>query len=483
MKLPAGFILLAVALAGCVSVGPDYKAVRFDAPAVWMESSLPAAPSPGLEAAAWWKSFGDPVLTSLIVQAVERNPSVTQAVARIDQARADVAAVTAESLPSLSASSSSTSSYSGNSPLAAQATTVNSQPVSTTTYQGGTNVAWELDVFGKQRREREASRAELEASIEDTRGVILTLLGDVALNYIELRQQQQRLLIARAAAASQKENVEVSHERFRIGLTSQLDVYQAQAQCAATMADIPVREGAARQAIHRLGVLLGREPEALASMLSAAEPLPSPERMLAPGLPSELLDRRPDLRKAERQLAAASANIGVAAAGQYPSFDLTMGLGIQGNVLSKFTGLSNWYWSVIPAIAAPVFDAGKARADVRKKQAVFAESMASYRLAWLTALEDVENSLITIATEQERKKSLGDAVKANEEALVLARERYAKGLTNFLDVLSAEKSLYEAQDSACTADANTLTGLVKLYKALGGGWNCTDLPSPRTALK
>jgi NodT family efflux transporter outer membrane factor (OMF) lipoprotein len=482
MRRSACLALLAIVLAGCVSVGPDYERVRFDAPATWMESSVSAEAAPDLDTSAWWKSFDDPVLTELITQAVNGNPDVTQAIARIDQARADAAITRAAALPALNVSAATTSSYSDSSSLAAVETAVSSQPVTaSTTYQVGSDVSWELDMFGGQRRKREASRAELEASVEDMRAVVLTLLGDVASNYIELRQQQQRLLIARASAASQKDNVEVTRERSRIGLTSQLDVFQAQAQFAAIQADIPTREASVRQAIHRLGVLLGREPEALASQLSATQPLPSPERVYAPGLPSELLDRRPDLRKAEHQLAAASANIGVAAAEQYPAFDLTMGIGIQGNVLTKFLGLANWYWSVIPAVSAPVFDAGKARADVKKKQAAYVEALAGYRSAWLVALEDVENALTTISTEQERKQSLTGAVKANEEALALARERYGKGLTNFLDVLSAEKSLYEAQDNECTASANVLLGMVKLYKTLGGGWNCQDLPSTRTA--
>jgi len=158
-----------------------------------------------------------------------------------------------------------------------------------------------------------------------------------------------------------------------------------------------------------------------------------------------------------------------------------MGLGLQGNVLNSFLGLANWYWSLIPAVAAPVFDAGKSRAGVARKQAVYDEALAKYRASYLTALEEVANALVTISAEKQRKQSLDLAIKANEEALGLARERYTKGLTSFLDVLSAEKSLFEAQESACASSASLLKNLVTLYKSVGGGWDCPDLPYQRTA--
>lgn len=468
--------LLPFAVCACVSVGPDYKRPQLDPPANWGEASKPSEPAAGLEQAAWWKKLGDPVLDGLMQRAVAGNLDVAQARARITQARAEVIVVRAAALPALNTAGATTSSYSDSSVLSSTQDTSSSSAVSpSTAYQAGFDVSWEIDVFGGQRRQREAARATLEASTEDLNATVLTLLGDVAKNYVELRAYQKRLAIAQASAKSQQENVDVTRERFKIGLTSHLDVSQAQAQKSSTEADLPPLEASIKQSIHRLGILLGQEPNALKAELGPVRPLPEDTGVNALGLPSQLLLRRPDLRKAERQLAVASANIGVAAADQYPKFDLTMGLGLQGNVLTKFLGLANWYWSVVPAVTAPVFDAGKARAGVTKKRAVYDESLAKYHATFLTALEDVENALSAYAADEARKRSLRESVLASDEALALARERYAKGLTSFLDVLSAEKTLYEAQENHCKSSASLILDIITLYKALGGGWDCQEI--------
>nr|WP_279355616.1 efflux transporter outer membrane subunit [Fundidesulfovibrio agrisoli] len=463
-------------LCGCVSVGPDYSRPRLDTPPAWHAAQpQPAQNSQGFEQAAWWRTFGDPRLDGLMRRAVAANQDVAQARARVLQARAEAAVVRAGAFPALDAGAATTTSYSDQNALSSTPLENAAPATPATTYQAGLSVSWELDVFGGQRRSREAAYADAQASEEALRGVTLGLLADVASAYVQLRSAQQRLAIARDAARSQQDNLVVTLERFRIGLTSHLDVSQAQAQRANTQADIPTLETEARQSIHRLGVLTGQEPGALLVELGQAEPLPRPEAAFSPGLPSELLARRPDLRKAERQLASASAGIGVATAKLYPSFDLTMGLGLQGNVLTKFAGLANWYWSIIPSVAAPVFDAGKNRAGVDKQKAVYDEAMAAYRQTLLTALEEVENSLTAFAKEQERRASLAEAVRAGEEALALARERYTKGLTSFLDVLSAEKSLYDTQKSLCASEAGLLQDMISLYKALGGGWDSPAL--------
>ncbi|MBI4806480.1 MAG: efflux transporter outer membrane subunit [Desulfovibrio sp.] len=475
-RFGTSIVLLPLALCACVSVGPDYKRPQFDAPQNWGETARPVETAAGIEQAAWWKNLGDPVLDSLVERAVAKNLDVAQARARIAQARAEVVVVRAGALPALNAAGSTTSSYADGSVLSSTPDTSSNATVSpSTTYQGGLGVSWEIDVFGGQRRQREASRAALDASTEDFNATVLTLLGDVAKNYVELRTYQERLAIARASTKSQQENVAVTLERFKIGLISHLDVSQAQAQKSSTEADMPVLEASIKQSIHRLGILLGQEPNALKSELETVRAVPAASGVNALGLPSELLSRRPDLRKAERQLAVASANIGVAAAEQYPKFDLTMGLGLQGNVLTKFLGLANWYWSVVPAFSAPVIDAGKARAGVAKKRAVYDESLAKYHATFLTALEDVENALSAYGADEERKQSLQQAVLASEDALALARERYAKGLTSFLDVLSAEKTLYEAQENHCKSSAAVILDIITLYKALGGGWDCQEI--------
>jgi NodT family efflux transporter outer membrane factor (OMF) lipoprotein len=469
-------VCLAALLGGCAAVGPNYERPALEAPVQWAEGGEKAEAAPALEQVAWWKTFGDPVLNGLIEQAAKTNLDLEQARARVVQARSDLVVAGAAGLPSANATASVTrSDASDNLPVA-----VRTGP--STVYQAGFDASWEIDVFGGIRRSVEAAQARLQASVEDLRATLLTLLGDVARNYLDVRANQEQLAITRRNVEAQQETAAVTRERYRLGLTSYLDVAQAEAQKSATEANIPTFEAAIKQSIHRLGILLGREPNALKAELSAPSALPRLEGMIAVGLPSELLARRPDLRRAERQLAAASADIGVATAGLYPRFDLSLGLGLQADSTSKFSEISSRYWSVVPGVALPLFDGGKTRAIIEGRRAVYDESLARYRSAFLSALEDVENTLAAYSAEQARRRILADSVRSNEEAVTLANERYRRGLTTFLDVLTSENALFSAQRSLSQSDANLLTNLIALYKALGGGWGAADVRLARAEI-
>jgi NodT family efflux transporter outer membrane factor (OMF) lipoprotein len=473
-----GVISLTILLAGCASVGPNYQRPALEAPAQWTESQEKAGVALALEEIAWWKAFADPVLNGLIEQAAKTNLDLEQARARIVQGRADVTKAGAAALPSINAIGSVTRSQGGASTITSGSS---SSPESLATaagtiFQAGFDASWEIDVFGGTRRSVEASRARLEASVEDLRATLLTLLGDVAKNYADLRANQAGLSITRRNVAAQQQTVEVTRERFRLGLTTYLDVAQAEAQKAATESNLPTLEAAIKQSIHRLGILLGKEPNALKAELSLVRPIPQPNGVMATGLPSDLLARRPDLRQVERQLVAASADIGVAAAELYPKFDLTAGLGLQESSVSKFLKASSGrYWSLVPGVTWNLFDGGKARATVKNKRAVYEEKLAKYRSSFLTALEEVENALAAYYAEQTKRRILAESVRANEEAMTLAKERYRRGLTSFLDVLTAENSFYTAQSNLSKSEANLLTDLISLYKALGGGWDAADV--------
>jgi len=483
-------ICLALLLTGCASVGPNYQRPVLEAPAQWAESQEKSGAALALEEIAWWQAFDDPVLDSLIEQAAKTNLDLEQARARIVQARADVTKAGAAFLPKVEATASVTRSQGGTSTITTGTgsqggtgtiTSGGAAPQSLITaagtiFQAGFDASWEIDVFGGTRRSVEAARARLEASVEDLQSTLLTLLGDVAKNYIDLRANQAQREITRRNVETQQQTVEVTRERFRLGLITYLDVVQAEAQKASTESNLPTYEANIKQSIHRLGILLGKEPNALKTELAAIRPLPSSRGVMATGLPSDLLARRPDLRQVERKLAAASADIGVAKAELYPKFDLTGTLGLQGNNVSKFMNFSSGrYWSVIPGVTWNLFDGGKARATVKNKQAVYEENLAKYRSSFLSALEDVENSLAAYYAEQTKRRILDESVRANQEAVTLARERYRKGLTNFLDVLTTENSLYTAQSSLSKSEANLLTDLISLYKALGGGWDAADV--------
>jgi NodT family efflux transporter outer membrane factor (OMF) lipoprotein len=484
MKSPLFPVLfLALFLGGC-AVGPDYTRPAMEAPARWSETHEKAEPAAALDQAAWWESFGDPLLSELIGEAVKNNLDVKQAKERVVQARETLVSTRAALFPSATGSGSVTRSKSSADVAGVGATNTSSSGVSTTApsgtlystlYDVGFDATWELDVFGGTRRSIESARAKIDASVEDLHDTLLTLLGDVAKYYVDLRSYQEQLEITRRNAESQQHSVEVTRERYRIGLTTYLDVAQAEAQRLSTESDIPTIEVSIEESIHRLGILLGQAPTSLEARLSEARPLPKTGGVMCAGLPSELLTRRPDLRRAERKLASASADIGVATADLYPKFDLTLGMGLESLTASKLLSLSNGYWSFVPEVSTLLFDAGKTRANIAGKRSIYDETLYAYRNSFLEALEEVENALVEYCREQARCSILADYVRAGEEALALADERYRRGLINFLNVLEAQRTLYSAQSSHRKSEAKVLTSLISLYKALGGGWNAPEM--------
>ena len=421
--------------------------------------------APGLDSQAWWESFGDPTLDSLVHRATKGSLSLQQAQARILQARATLGSAKADQWPSVRATASvDRGDTSDNATSPAVATS------SMTLYQAGFDASWEVDLFGGKRKAKEAAQARYEASVEDLRTAHVTLAGDVATNYIALRGSQALLEVARQNAETQRQIVKLTGERQRLGLTSGLDVAQAKAQLASTTAEIPSLEASIRQSIHRVSILLGLEPTALVDELSTARPLPSAQGALATVLSSELLERRPDLRGAERNLEAAMADIRVAKSELYPKFDLTFGLGLQSTQASNFTSVSSRYWSIVPGLSLPIFNRGALKAGVARKEAVYQEALAAFRALYHTALEDVENALTNYYAEKGRRQDLEESLLQSRKAFALAQERYQRGLTSFLDVLTTQSSVQAAERSLSQSEAKVLTHLVSLHKALGGGW-------------
>ena len=439
--------------------------------------NVPAAFSQGeagtasnLEAQAWWKAFGDPTLDSLVRRATEGSLSLQQAQARILQARATLGSAKTDQWPSANATASASRSDASD---RATSPAVATSP--TTLYQAGFDASWEVDFFGGKRKTKEAAQARYEASVEDLRAAVLTLAGDVATNYITLRGNQALLAVTRENADTQSQTVKLTEERCRLGLISGLDVAQAKAQLASTTAEVPSLEASIRQSIHRISMLLGLEPAALLEELSPARPLPSADGAVATGLPSELLTRRPDLRSAEWNLDAALADIGVAKSELYPKFDLTLGLGLRSTQTSSFASISSRYWSIVPGLSLPIFNRGVLKANVTRKEAVYQEALAAFRASYHAALEDVENALANYYAEKGRRQDLEESLGQSQQALALAQERYQRGLTSFLDVLTAQSSVQSAQRSLSQSEAKVLIHLVSLHKALGGGWAASPL--------
>lgn len=467
-------LLLLAALSGC-TVGPDFTSPRPPMSDGYSGLSLAGGPGaisravPGpTDVSRWWRSLNDEALTSLIERATVDNLAVQQAFARIRQARASLRIAGAAGLPTLDATGSADRSRSRSNSIAR----------TDNFFRAGFDASWELDVFGGIARSVEAADESLLASVEDRRAVQASLAAEVATTYIELRALQRRLALARKNLALQEDTASLTSERFEAGFVGSLDLANARALVASTASRLPSLEADIRTRIYALSVLIATPPETLLAELSPDAPLPSPPAAVPVGLPSELLLRRPDIRRAEATLAAQSARIGVAVADLYPRFSLTGSFGLQGPEVSSLGSLAQRYWSIGPSVRWNVFDAGRIRGNIDLQRALFDEQLAGYKQTVLTALQDVESSLVGFAQEQHRRLTLIDSVRANTDAVSIANELYIGGRTDFLNVLSAQGRLLDAEDALVVSEQAITANLVALYKALGGGWNPDDAATP-----
>jgi NodT family efflux transporter outer membrane factor (OMF) lipoprotein len=336
-------------------------------------------------------------------------------------------------------------------------------------FQLGFDAQWELDFFGGVRRAVEAADALVETEVENNRDVLVTVLGEVARNYIELRTNQKLLAVTQENLKAQQETYTLTQVRQQAGLSSMLEVAQAQSLAANTEALLPNYETSVDQSIHALGVLLGRDPGALSLRLARLGSIPEPSSKVIVDLPSELLKRRPDIRRAERQMASANAAIGVATAELYPKINLAAFLGLQNMRITDITPIGK-SWSAASTLTMPIFNWGKLNANIKSKKAQYEQAYLAYQSTVLTAFKEVEDALAAYANEQERRKALVQAVEANRLAVRLAIERYQKGLTSFLNVLESQQALYQAESNLVASEALISSNLVALYKSLGGGW-------------
>ena len=469
----SGLMLL---LVGC-TVGPNYNRPDLSVPSTWKEAQGGGVAAQPAELTRWWAAFNDPLLDSLVARAVRSNLDLRIAEGRIREARASRGVIAADAWPTLDVSGSYSRSRNSKNALAFPSQGGGGSPsslggdiVEHDLFKTGFDASWEVDLFGGVRRKVEAAEASIEASVENRRDVLVTLLGDVAKNYIDLRGFQRRLVVARANLEAQRETLDLTRVRFRAGLASDLDVAQAEAQVNTTTAQIPALESSLKQAAYRLDALLGLHPGALWDELSKEAQIPSLPPEVLVGLPSELLRRRPDIRRAERQLAAATAQIGAAVADLFPKFSLTGAVGLQSFSAGDWFTRGSRFWSIGPTISWPIFDAGKIRANIEVRNAQQEQALNQYEKTVLTALGDVETSLVNYSHEQARHRSLQEAAAASRRAVEMANELYLRGLNDFLNVLDAQRSLLAAENELAQSEATVASNLVSLYKALGGGW-------------
>lgn len=458
--LALGLLGLFAGLAGC-AVGPDWVGVGVDLPQSYRRDPTPTHPRSDLT--RWWVGFRDPQLDRLIVDAVAGNLDVAAAKARIREARALRHEEVGGLFPALEGSSSAIRSKTG--------TSAGGTGAVGSLYRGGFDAAWEIDLFGGQSRSVEAATRGLEAADADLEAVLLTLVGDVASNYVELRGHQARIALARRTAAAQREIAGLTRSKFDAGSSSEVDVAKATALAASTEAGIPSLEISRAVAVHRLGVLIGRAPGDVALRLEHSRGIPAQRTTLRPGLPAELLSRRPDVAAAERRLARATAEIGVAEAALYPSVSLTGSLSTTARRTGDLGKGSTIGWSWGPKLTVPIFAGGRLIAAVDVADARRDEAHVAFRAAVLVALQDVENALVSLTQERLRHRRLSEATTSHRRAAALSRSLWRTGSSSFLDVLDAERSLHSAEDALIQSRVALSTDAIALAKALGGGWD------------
>jgi outer membrane protein, multidrug efflux system len=466
------------------AVGPRYTRPVIPAPEAWNE--LPAGHVVAHRAtlARWWTAFGDPTLEALVARAIEDNLDLKIAGARVLEARAARGVATSRALPQLDASAAYSRAQRSEEVAPFKSARGAASPFGPrvqNTFEAGFDATWELDVFGGVRRDREAALAQVEAAEESERDVLVTVIADVARNYVDLRGAQRRLEILDATLESQRDSRDLARSRYDAGLGSELDVTRAEALVDASASERPELERLARQDIEALRVLLGGDPRALTPALDAPGVIPPLPPEIPSALPSELLSRRPDLRRAERELAAATARVGVATADLFPRFSFVGSFGRLSDDASDLAAGSSQFWSIKPAVRWPIFAGGRIRANIHVQEARQEQALQLYEKAMLVAVEEVENALSAHMRERRRQADLGSAVAANRRSLELATERYTGGIESFLSVLDAQRSLYAAQDLLAQSESSAAVRLIALYKALGGGWEEDEDAARRSA--
>ncbi|HEU4961755.1 MAG TPA: efflux transporter outer membrane subunit [Sphingomonas sp.] len=479
MKVPRSILLsmTALPLAGC-AVGPNYTPASPAALGVPAGYSVPADGTVRGDFTQWWTQFDDPLLTRLVEQARTANLDVAQAVARLRQAHEALIQSRSQLFPSVDASAG----YSRNFNIAGGTSTI-TLPDGTVTsisrssgdsFSVSGDVSYQVGLFGEVRRSVEASKAEYQGSGYDYATVLTSAESEVARNYILARLYQAQLANARASLAIEDDNLEIAGFRVQAGLVSSLDEEAARAARAQTAASIPAIEQSYNQAVSRLGVLTGQAPGALKEAMAAAAPIPQGPASIAVGIPADTLRQRPDVMSAERGLAAATARIGVAKAALYPALNISGNIGTSTNVFSDLFKVITG--SVFAGLSQAIFNGGRLHSEVRSSEAAAEGAFALYKSTVLTALEDVENTIVALNAAKERETQYAIAFDAANNSAILSRAQYRAGLTDFTTLNAAESSLISAHNGLTQAKADQATALVQLYLALGGGWDSTTAP-------
>lgn len=463
-RLIVVLIPCAVVLSGC-AVGPDYRAPQADIDAEFnqLRSEAGLSAEQPDELAYWWTTLDDPALDRLVDQAVARNLDLRAATSRLRQVRALRNVAEGARFPILDAGTGAQRSR-------ASENVSGSGDLTTELYSAGFDAGWELDVFGGVARSVEAAEADVGAAVESRRDVLVSMLAEVALNYVEARSFQERLRIARDNLASQRDTFELIESRYAAGLVQDIDLERARSNLERTRSSIPQLATQFERARNRLAVLLGEQPGALDGVFAQSEPVPSPQLEVAIGVPADLLRRRPDIRRAERVLAAETARVGVATAELYPRLRLNGSVGLEALSGGSLFESASRTFGIGSIVSWPLFSGGQIRNRIEAQSEVQEQAYIGWEAAVLGALEDVDNAVTAYANEQLRHAALQTSATSATRAATLARSRYDAGIADFIEVLDADRERLAAEDALAASNAKITTDLIRLYKALGGGW-------------
>ena len=459
----------ALTLSGC-TVGPDYVQPEIEEPDAWHAAAVEGLEDGDATLQTWWQVFDDERLNDLVMRSAGGNLNLREALWKVEEARALRGVSASARKPQVGFSADADRSQpSDNGALGDFAPEDGFEASSL--FATGVGASWELDVFGRVRRQVEAADATTQASVESYRDVLVSLYAETALAYINVRTAQERLRIAHANVEAQENTLQLTKDRFDSGLVSALDVSQAESNLANTYSLIPVIERDLSEGLNRLAVLLGENPGSLNVELDQNVPIPHEPDEVAVGLPTELLRQRPDVRRAERLLAAQTAQIGVATAELYPSFSLAGFLGLEALGLGDLASGDSVTWNLGLPIRWNIFSGGRIRSQIRAEEARTNQLLARYEQTVLSALEESENAMVAYAKEVERRERLEQAVDATQRSLDLVLTQYTAGLTDFQNVLDTQRTLLVREDELAVAEGLVVGNLVRLYRALGGGWD------------
>jgi NodT family efflux transporter outer membrane factor (OMF) lipoprotein len=453
-------------LVACNTVGPDYVAPETETPDAWHIDIADGVMDGEASLHTWWLALNDPVLNQLMDRARAGNLDIQLAASRIDQARESIGIVRGEEMPNLGLDGSATRARASEStsPIPAFVSTTNR-------FALGLSAGWELDVWGRIRRSVESVEAQYGASIEDYRDVLVLMYAEVANRYIEIRAFQERVRYAEENLTAQRETLGLTRARLEAGLVPELDVRQAEQNLARTESSIPRFRAAIHERLNILSLLLGGYPGLADVVLEESQPIPSDPGLPALGLPADLLRQRADIRAAERRLAGQTARIGVATADLYPRFSLVGGVGLESLELNDLFDGNSYFANIGAPVDWQLFTGGSIRSNIAVEEARTEEVLIAYRRSVLAAVEEVESAMAAYIEEKHRREVLLRSVEAASKATELVRFLYISGLTDFQNVLDMERTLTLEQDALAETDGLVVQYLVRIYTALGGGWD------------